>query len=133
MKGFRRENNTLIWERNHETMLIEPWGKDSLRVRSTKSPELMDSQWALLSPVDMESAIEIDEGSAIIQNDKIKAEISRYGRIRFLRSVDNTVLLEEPDIPYGAGRHPARYHKPVSSDLFRLEQTFSACEGERFY
>ena len=133
MKGFRRENNALIWERNHETVLIEPWGKDSLRVRSTKSPKLMDSQWALLSPVDIEPTIEIGERSAIIQNGKIKAEISAYGRICFLKSVDNTVLLEEPGINYVTGRHLARYHKPVSSDLFMLEQTFSACEGERFY
>ena len=26
MIGFRQEGNTLIWEMNHETLYIEPWG-----------------------------------------------------------------------------------------------------------
>ncbi|GAI75385.1 unnamed protein product, partial [marine sediment metagenome] len=25
MNGFREENKTLVWERDHETILIQPW------------------------------------------------------------------------------------------------------------
>ena len=35
MNRFREDNGALIWSKNHETVLIQPWGKDSLRVRST--------------------------------------------------------------------------------------------------
>jgi len=37
MLGFRQEKNKLFWDMNHETLCVEPWGKDSLRVRVTKN------------------------------------------------------------------------------------------------
>ena len=130
MNGFREESKTLVWEKNHETVLIQPWGKDSLRVRSTMSPGIVDTPGALLSPVTLEPRIEIHDNGALIQNGKIKAEISKDGQISFSKSTDDTVLLEEVNIRYG---HPPRYYKSVSSDLFRLEATFNAYEGERLY
>lgn len=134
MKGFRKENNTLVWEMNHETVWIQPYGKDSLRVRSTKYPKIIDMPGALLSPVVSEPHIEIHDKGAFIRNGKIKAEISRNGWIRFLKSVNETVLLEEA-IRSRSRPHlrPPRYYKSVSSDLFRLEETFNAYEGERLY
>lgn len=133
MKGFRKENDALVWEMNHETVLIQPWGKDSLRVRATKCPRIVDVAGALLGPLASEPHIEIHDKGAFIQNGKIKGEISRHGRIRFLKSLDNTVLLEEAIIRYGPARHASRYYKSLSSDLFRLEATFNAYEGERLY
>lgn len=127
---FREENKTLVWEKNHETVLIQPWGKDSLRVRSTMSSGIVDTPGALLSLATLEPRIEIHNDGALIQNGKIKAEISKDGQISFLKSADDTVLLEEVNIRYG---HPPRYYKSVSSDLFRLESTFNAYEGERLY
>lgn len=133
MNRFREENKTLVWERDHETILIQPWGKDSLRVRSTMSPGIVDTSGALLSPVTLEPRIEIHDNGALIQNAKIKAEISKDGQISFLKSTDDTVLLEEANIPHVLLHHPARHYKSVSSDLFRLEATFNAYEGERLY
>ncbi|MBE9502290.1 MAG: glycoside hydrolase family 31 protein [Dehalococcoidia bacterium] len=133
MKGFRKENDALVWEMNHETVLIQPWGKDSLRVRATKCPRIVDVAGALLGPLASEPHIEIHDKGAFIQSGKIKGEISRHGRIRFLKSLDNTVLLEEAIIRYGPTRHASRYYKSLSSDLFRLEATFNAYEGERLY
>ena len=37
---LRRENNALLREFASETLMVEPWGKDSLRVRSTDAPSL---------------------------------------------------------------------------------------------
>ena len=45
---LRRENNALVREYASETLVIEPWGKDSLRVRSTMRPFLDEQDWALL-------------------------------------------------------------------------------------
>jgi len=79
MSGFREENKTLVWERNHETVVIQPWGRDSLRVRSTMPPGIVDARGALLSPVTLEPRIEIHDNGALIQKAKIKARISKYG------------------------------------------------------
>ena len=35
MQGFRQQQNGLLWEGNHETVQIEPWGRDSLGVLTT--------------------------------------------------------------------------------------------------
>ena len=42
MQGFLQENNSLIWTLHHETVRIEPWGRDSLRVRATVSAGIRD-------------------------------------------------------------------------------------------
>jgi alpha-D-xyloside xylohydrolase len=133
MNWFREEDGKLIWEKNHETVQIQPWGNDSLRLRSTLSPEITDTLWALLNPVTTKAHIEINDAGAIIQNGKIKAKISQDGRIIFLKSGDDSVILEEQYPGHGAHPYPARNYQPHSSDLSRLEATFKAYAGERFY
>ena len=39
---FREENGALIVRQQNETLRIEAWGKDSLRVRATQYPEFTD-------------------------------------------------------------------------------------------
>jgi hypothetical protein len=41
MKNFRQEKNALLWEKYHETVRIEPWGPDSLRVRATVAADIL--------------------------------------------------------------------------------------------
>jgi alpha-D-xyloside xylohydrolase len=67
---FHRENNLLIRESASETLLIEPWGKDSLRVRGTMRPGFEDQNWALLRGERIETPeISIQgDGSASITN-----------------------------------------------------------------
>ena len=43
-----RENNALVREFAGEKLIIEPWGRDSLRVRSTMRAAFEDEDWALL-------------------------------------------------------------------------------------
>jgi len=50
MQGFRQQKNRLLWEQNHETLQIEPWGRDSLRVRSTISAVMRDDLVSVLLP-----------------------------------------------------------------------------------
>ena len=133
MSIFREENKTLIWEKKHETIMIQPWGKDSLRVRATLSPEIRDTAWALIDPVASKPRIEISNDSAFILNGKIKATISKDGGISFLKSADDTLLFEETSTLHGAHPHPARSYAAESSDLFHIEVSFGANDNERFY
>lgn len=34
MQRFFKENGALVWRGNGETLVLEPWGPDSLRLRS---------------------------------------------------------------------------------------------------
>ena len=134
MNWFHEEDGELIWQKNHETVQIQPWENDSLRLRSTISPEIEERRWALLNnPVKIKPQIEINEEGAVIKNGKIKAKISLDGRITFLRSADASIILEEQYPGHGAHPYPARNYQPHSSELSRLEATFKAYTGERFY
>ena len=46
-----RVGNQLVHKLDGETMVIEPWGRDGLRVRVTTGPEILDTPWALSEPV----------------------------------------------------------------------------------
>jgi len=80
MENFRQEKNSLLWEKYHETVQIEPWGPNSLRVRATMSPEICDDlPGALLDPIATEAQIDIGEECAVIRNGAIAAEVRPGG------------------------------------------------------
>ena len=45
-----QEQNKLIWRTSGETMVVEPWGPNALRVRSVMMGEIEDTDYALLPP-----------------------------------------------------------------------------------
>jgi alpha-D-xyloside xylohydrolase len=133
MEGLYQQQNALMWERNHETLLIEPWGRDSLRVRSTISAVIRDDLFSvLLPPTDSHAQVTIGTGGATIHNGAISASVSPEGCISFSNTTSDTELLaEEP--PVRATRLPPRDFKAVHSDLFHLEVRFSAYDDERIH
>ncbi len=92
---FTKDKNRLIFSFDSEMLWIEPWGKNSLRIRGTKGPEMPLNDWALLPQQDCDATIEINEdGSAAIKNGKIRAEVSRLGLISFFNDKDELLLKE---------------------------------------
>ena len=47
MAVFKNENGALLYHYDAETVRIEPWGADSLRVRATKNAAFTEDNWAL--------------------------------------------------------------------------------------
>ena len=66
------------FNRGHvESLRIEPWGTDGLRVRATIGDDVTYEDWALSEPVDNSiSDIDITETEATIRNGNISARIS---------------------------------------------------------
>jgi len=91
---FRIEKTRLVWNYNHETLCLEPWGKDSLRVRSTVSDTIDKNDWALLTPEETVTTVTEEADSARIVNGKITATVTSGGKITFYNQ-DGAVLLEE--------------------------------------
>lgn len=90
---FQQENSRLIFHYDAETLWIEPWGENSLRVRSTKLPEMPVEDWALL-PAGGTAQITISEEGATVVNGKIKAFITNLGKLCFYNQ-DGKILLDE--------------------------------------
>jgi len=131
MFGFRQDGNKLIWELNHETLCIEPWGKDSLRVRATKNAAINDTAWALLNPPPLTAQINIAE-QATIRNGRIVGEVNSNGVIRFVDGETGQVLLQEV---YRAAPiiMPNRLYRGLDGNVYHIEVRFEPQRGERFY
>ena len=127
------EDGALVWRQNHETLRIEPWGKDSLRVRATVSAELRDDLVSALLPTEPQRAqLDLGAGSGTIRNGAIMAEVGSDGCLRFVNTVTNEELLAEK-CPLPATRIRPRQFRGLRGDLFQLEARFLAYEGERLY
>ena len=104
---FQTKNGVLIAQANGETLRIEPWGKDSLRVRATMLPGFSGKDWALTEVPEKTEAkaeqfavdhLEIDGSmgkrtSASITNGKIRAVVNFAGVITFYKE-DQEILRE---------------------------------------
>lgn len=96
---FQTKNGVLIAQANGETLRIEPWGKDSSRVRATMLPGFSGKDWALTEVPEKTEAkaeqfavdhLEIDGSmgkrtSASITNGKIRAVVNFAGVITFYK------------------------------------------------
>lgn len=93
---FSSEKSSLVREYANEKLVIEAWGKDGLRVRSSMRPAFEDQDWALLRG-ERSEAPEISipgDGSASITHGRITARVDPRGQIAFFNQ-KGELLLEE--------------------------------------
>jgi alpha-D-xyloside xylohydrolase len=136
---YRERGNALEWSAQQETLRIEPWGPDAIRVRATIGPVREELPGALTdAPDSPDVRIKIENGSAALFNGAITAEVvqdpeaTQYqARLRFLRTETGEELLaEEPLHFWWPG---PRLFTPNGNGYHRLEQRFHAYPGERIY
>jgi alpha-D-xyloside xylohydrolase len=132
MTNFSQDGHALVLHLNYETLKIEPWGHNGLRVRATMSPSARDDGVsALLKPASCQAVIEINDSGARISNGAITAQVSPQGLLRFVETQTGQELLSEK--PIHALSVPARSYRAVKSDLFHIEANFAAYDGEHLY
>ncbi len=141
MAIIRTEQNILFYQQGREKIRIEPWGKDSLRVRATCNSEIdLTQDWALmdkpdLAPVFTESA----NGAHSVTNGKITATIDRHGYIAFYNQNGKELVRE-----YWRNRNDlteycvplnfrARQFKPIIGGDWRIQAWFEAYDDEKLY
>ena len=126
------ENNTLYWRLKGEILKIEPWGADGLRVRATNLRDFPHIPGALIDPLpDQQVTVTIENDQGVLINGKLRAEIWADGTIHFFNAATDDVLLEEPEPIFN--KPPARWYRPLHSDLSKIDVHFRANEGERIF
>ncbi len=131
MGSFTQSDAALEWHGGHETVRIEPWGRNSLRIRGTLGQGIRDDlPGALLPSPSAGGVIEVSDGRATITHGGLTAEISGSGQLRFL-GADGHELLSETT-PHFTGP-PARRYAPAGGGSHHFEVLFNARDGERFY
>ncbi|HEV2342762.1 MAG TPA: glycoside hydrolase family 31 protein [Actinocrinis sp.] len=133
---FRTAPGGLEWTGRQETLRIEAWGPDALRVRSrVGGPILEGLPGALLDRAPDGNgagpAVAISANEASVVNGAITATVSLTGRICFTRTSDGGELLAEQDAHFW---WPGpRLRTAHGNGYARLEQRFAAYPDEKLY
>lgn len=136
------EPKSLIAFHNGETVRIEAWDRNSLRVRTSLYPEFSRHNWALSETIEESfPSISIDEKSkeASITNGKIKAVINDQGVITFYK--DNWLILREYYRNYAGTisqesrclKYVNREYKGIAGGDFRIVQKFESQASEMIF
>ncbi|MBP5329856.1 MAG: glycoside hydrolase family 31 protein [Spirochaetaceae bacterium] len=137
---FAKAKNALVFKKANETLLIEPWGKNSLRVRSTLESAFSDKDWGLTEKVSKPHAvIIIDANGAQIKNGTLSARLNNNGVLSFYK--EEKLLFREYYRCYDPSATPhscctkviAREFKGLSGGGYELTVRFEPNDGEKIF
>ncbi|VXB78997.1 Family 31 glucosidase [Aeromicrobium sp. 9AM] len=140
MNMFRIEGSALEVQHRHERLRIEPWGKDSVRVRAAQFAIPTDSVGALDDVPDgsQDPIIKIEDDRALLVHGEATVEVT-FSReqaypeplIRFLRTSTGEELLAESREHFWMPG--SRVFQGNRAGAYEIHQQFSAYDGERLY
>ena len=137
---FYEAKNALVLKKGNETLLIEPWGKDSLRIRSTLERDFIDQDWGLIQKVAVcQAKIEKTEQGASITNGRLTAKLNNNGVLSFYK--DGQRFLHEYFRAYDpqATKHSnctkvvAREWKGIIGGDYKLTVRFEPNDDEKIF
>ncbi len=139
---FIREGGALICRRQGETLQLEPWGRNALRVRARMGRRVAEENWALTErPEPAEAEIRINgTESAVIRCGSLRAEVNGAGVLSFFRG-DKLLLREYYRNYEGTISRESRCLKLVSREWkgvpggseHSLRLRFESTEGEKLF
>lgn len=139
---FWQKNGILTAKYNGETVRIEAWGKDALRIRTTVYPQFTDQDWALTEKTDGSKAkitISKDGKEAVIRNGRISAQLNKQCVITYYR--DDEMILQEYFRNYEGTktgqsrcmRYNSREYIPYIGGDYRIVQKFDGDPDEKIF
>jgi alpha-D-xyloside xylohydrolase len=137
--SVKSENGRLVSTYDGETLWIEPWGENGLRVRATCFSRIDEStDWALLPSKSKGARITVEGDDGTITNGGIVARVRNGGRISFFDG--KGPLLEERwrSRRPGTGSIYAtevrgREWRPLSGNTYKVTSRFEARDGEKIF
>ena len=137
MERLKCVGGALEFRYDSETVWVEAWGKDSLRVRATRLYEMPKEDWALLKQEESWCEINISETEGTIRNGKITASINHAGKLRIYNNAGK-LLLEEYvrnrrdvfDSKCSALEIEGRAYKPLQGSDYKLIVSFESLDPE---
>ena len=149
LQYFEEKEGSLLFRENGETVMVTPWGANSLRVRAAFLGEIEEGSAALLEMPedgrttdpgngDAQSAgsIVIEAQKASITNGKIRAEliVNPWGKalqMTFYNQKGEVLLQEIPN--GGALQKKARHFRPLPGGGYHLKASFVSDPEEKIY
>jgi alpha-D-xyloside xylohydrolase len=144
MDVFEIDGSQIVWRGDGETVVIEPWGGNSLRVRAAVMSDVLDTDFALLPQPPLEVSIDVEDNVARLTNGNITAVMTAssfhadavgYRVHRCALSFYNqhgTLLFKELDAG-GSLNLKARELRPHLGGDFRITAAFESDPAEKLY
>lgn len=126
------QERKLIFRRKDELTMIEPYGANCLRCRSTRNSKILEENWTVQEPATQDSCVITgNETKATITNGIVSAvieagEIWYGGLITYYRN-GKQILHTKFEGDY------ANRNQHVEGEHYRIQVIFDANEGEHFY
>ena len=77
LPAFEVAGARVTWRGSGETLLVEPWGADSVRVRATLKGDVLDWDWALLAPEASDAVVEVSGTRATLVNGRLRVVLEQ--------------------------------------------------------
>lgn len=144
MSFFEAHVDRIVWRGDGETLVVQAWGPDSLRVRAARSSDVLDTDWALLPPRPAAPEVLVEGDTATVRNGAITAvlrasagyseqlEYHVVGCTLEFRDRNGDVLLRELD-RNGSLNLVARAFRPILGGDHAVTASFEPRPGEKLY
>lgn len=136
MNYFEIENGNLLFKSDGETLMIEPWGENSFRIRSCILGSFPESIGALEEQKKLSCEIKTENTSATITNGKIQARLnvdSWRENLQISFYDKNGHLLLREISPGGSQFLKARNFKALQGGNYALKVSFESNAEEKIY
>lgn len=137
--SFFKENHALVFQKRGETLRIEAWGNNALRVRCAKFGRFSSCDWALSPASEAVPEISIEEQQATIQNGKIRACVNFAGVLTFYKE-DEQILQEYFRCYDGTVSRESRCTKVIAREFtpivggdYQLHVRFESDDREKIF
>src|SRR5689334_24075225 len=112
----------IVLQRDGETLRVEPWGRNSVRVRVSLSP-VDDASLGALPPIAPPCPGAERDRARLLVGD-LAVDVDDNGRLRFSRAASGAEVLAEQPLRFLAP--PARSFTANGNGYYRIEQQFRA-------
>ncbi|HEY3436208.1 MAG TPA: TIM-barrel domain-containing protein [Actinotalea sp.] len=141
---FEARPDGVVWRGDGETLLVQAWGPNSLRVRATQGTAVLDTDYALLQPVAVPVDVAVDGEVATLRNGRITAVLRarrfldvqlgyEVGRctVEYIDGGGATLLKELDE--GGSLKLRARSFTPIVGGQHKIAAAFEPHPGEKLY
>ena len=128
MSSSVHEGNRLVLQHCGQTLWVEPYGPDVIRVRSTPAGQMPDRPFALIAAQTSSAQITTHEDETILTNGGVCAICDAHGNLTFLNAAGKE-LLSEQSWPHRG----TRAFRHIHGEVFSAAASFKAYDGERLW
>ncbi len=145
------ENNKLIRKFDGETVMVEAFGENSVRIRVTKLNKFTEENWALIEQKEIIPQISLNQKNSesseikantvdnsetdggVLTNGKIKVEINGLGKLLIKNQNDEVLLAEFQHNVHTSLNIPSRHLKGISGSNFYASMKFDSNDKEKIF